>query len=277
VPNYAAEALGRLGVATPAVIAGLKNLITTSTNDLTTITATVALWELEKDFRSISDRIVQVLEKQLLMPLPPPIGGGSGGQGIDATEQMFMKGAELFQRMSPGKTDKARGLAILDSFCEKSGRIFVRMLLLPAMMDLGYPREKCIEVCDTGLHQEEIYYRLQAARLLTAVAKRYPVNEINFDALIHDKDIGVRVYGATIHWRKNRQANVVVPVLIEALDRTRHQSYYYAEILPAALSALGEIGPEARGAVEDLAAVAQDPNPTVAKLASDALAKIRNH
>jgi len=38
---------------------------------------------------------------------------------------------------------------------DKSGRIFVRVLLLPAMMNLGFPGETCIAVCRTGLMSGE--------------------------------------------------------------------------------------------------------------------------
>ena len=97
------------------------------------------------------------------------MGGGSGGQAVDSTEQAFMKGAELFQQVSLAETEKARAVGIMESFCDKSGRIFIRMLLLPAMMDLGMTRDKCLDVCMTGLDRDEIYYRLQAAELLVAV------------------------------------------------------------------------------------------------------------
>jgi hypothetical protein len=101
------------------------------------------------------------------------------------------------------------------------------------------------------------------------------VNEIDLEALIHDKEVGVRVYAAKIHWRKKRQAEADVPVLVEALDRSKHQSYYYMEILPAALNALGEIGKDARAAEGDVLALTKDPNPAIAKLASETLVKIR--
>jgi len=148
------------------------------------------------------------------------------------------------------------------------------MLLLPAMIDLGYPREKCVEVCSNGLHQTENYYRLQAARLLTAVGDRYPISEINLEALLHDADVGVRIYAAKIHWHKYRRSQVVVPILIESLDRSRHQSYYYAETQPVALALLSDIGRGAREAIGALKLVLQDPNPNIVKLASEALAKI---
>lgn len=276
VPNYAAEALGRLGVATPVVLSGLKNLQSTSSNDSITITASVALWELEKDSRSVTGRVVQVLEKQLLAPIPPPIGGGSGGQGVDAIEQIFMKSAALFSEMELDEAQKANLLGLLESFCQKSGRIFIRMLLLPSMMKLNFPRDKCIDVCNTGLQQEEYYYRLQAAQLLTLVSEKYPVDEINLNDLIHDKDVGIRVYAAKIYWRKRRQPELIVPILTEALDRNKHQSYYYAEILPVALNTLREIGADARAAESAVSSLTRDPDPKIAKLATETLSKIRS-
>jgi HEAT repeat protein len=74
---------------------------------------------------------------------------------------------------------------------------------------------------------------------------------------------------------KDKRAAAVVPVLIEALDRNKYQSYYYAEVLPTALKALGEIGREARETQEALVTVTRDPNPAVAKLAADALIRVR--
>jgi HEAT repeat protein len=274
VQETAAETLGRLRVATPEVINGLKGLQSSSSNDLTTVSCSVALWQLQKDERASANGVLPVLERLLQNPIPPPLGGGNGGQGVDATEQIFMKGAELFREMGLGETEKARALGILESFCEKSGRIFICMLLLPAMMELGLAKEKCIDVCETGLRQEEYYYRLQAAQLLVAVAGKFPANEVKVEELIRDKDLGVRVYAAKIHWRKHKSADAVVPVLTEALDRKKHQSYYYPEILNAALSELGEIGSEARAARSDVATLTQDPNPQIAKLATDTLNKL---
>jgi hypothetical protein len=275
IPSCAAETLGDLGVADPAVISGLKNLLAASTDDLTAITASVALWQLEKNSSLITGRVFQVLEKQLLLPLAPPIGGGGGGQGVNATEQIFMKAADLFRQIGLDGSEKAKALALAESFCEKSGRIFIRMLLLPSMMELGLPAEKCVAVCSTGLRQEEVYYRIQAAQLLMAVGGKHPLDGIDLAALIHDKEVCVRACGAIVHWRKNRRATVVVPVLIEALDRNKHQSYYYGEVLPTVLKALGEIGREARDAQEALATVARDLNPAVAKLAAEALVRVR--
>ena len=270
----AAETLGHLGVTSPAVASALRHLQSTSTNELVVVTSSAALWDLEKDADLVLARVFQVLENQLSNPLVR--FHGSGGQGVTAGDQVFMSAGDLFRRMDLGEPEKSRALALLQSWSAKSGRIFIRMLLLPAMMELSFPIEKGLEVCTTGLNQPEDYYRIQAARLLASISDKYPVDELGLDALIQDREVGVRVYAAKIHWQKKGQANVVVPVLIAALNRTKHQSYYYdIEILPAALAALSDIGSEAHQAIVDLEAIARDPNPAIAKLASEALVKIR--
>jgi hypothetical protein len=124
------------------------------------------------------------------------------------------------------------------------------------------------------LRQEEEYYRLQAAELLVTVAEKFPASEVNVDELIRDKDLGVRVYAAKIHWRNHKSAETVVPVLTDALDRKKHQSYYYPPILNTALSELGDIGSQARSARSAVATLTNDPNPQVAKLASETLKKL---
>lgn len=275
VQYQAAETLGRLGVRTPEVVAALKFLQSTTTNQLAVVTSSAALWELEKDADLVLPPVFVVLENQLGKPLVQLPGGGSGGQGVTAADQSFMGAGALFQHMDLNELEKSKALALLDAWGNKSKRIFIRMLLLPAMMNLGFPKEKCVEVCQTGLNQSEDYYRLQAARLLTLVSEKHSVDEIDLDALIHDADVGVRIYASKIHWRKNRQAQVVVPVLIESLDRSKHQSYYYAETQPMALAVLSDIGPEARAAVGTLEKILSDPNPIIVKLASEALAKIQ--
>lgn len=275
VPYHAADTLGHLGVPSPTVISGLKSLISTSTDDLTTLTASAALWQLEKDSRSVTGRVFQILEKELRLPLPPSMVGGNQGQQVDATEQLFMRSADLFSQMNLDEPMKARALALLESFCKKSDRIFIRMLLLPSMVELGLSRNQCIEVFRTGLRQEEGYYRIQAARLLMSVGSKHSLDGVDLDALLQDKDVGVRVYSAIAHWQVNKHPAVVVPVLAEALDRNKHQSYYYSEVLPAALKALGEVGAEAHGAAEAVIALTHDPNPTIANLATNVLAKIQ--
>lgn len=275
VQHATADALDRLGARTPEMVSRLKSLQSTSTDELVVITSSATLWQLETNASLVLPPVFQILEQDLRKPLAAQFGGGNGGQGVNGDEQAFMAAAGLFSRMNLSAPDKTRALALLESWCEKSGRIFIRMLLLPAMMDLGFSREKCLDTCRTGLNQEENYYRIQAARLLTMVSDRYAMDGFDLDALIQDKDVGVRVYAAKIHWRKNHQAQVVLPVLIEALDRPKHQSYYYPETLATALTTLRDLGPEAREAGEVLEKTTHDPNPDVVRMASDALTKIR--
>jgi hypothetical protein len=70
-------------------------------------------------------------------------------------------------------------------------------------------------------------------------------------------------------WRRNQQAQAVVPVLIESLDRAKHQSYYYAETQPVALAVLGEVGPASHRATETLEQLLSDPNPAIVQQAAD--------
>jgi HEAT repeat protein len=275
VQHQAAQTLSQLGVATPAALSALKKLQSTSTDDMVVMDSSIALWEFEKDAGSLP-AVFRVLQGRLDKPMVPLPGGGSGGQGVTAEDQCFMAAGELFYKMKLAEPDKSKALGMLDSWCGKSGRIFVRMLLLPAMMELGFPREKCLAVCTTGLAQPEDYYRMQAVGLLAQVGGKFPESEVDLDALLHDREVGVRVYAAALYWQNKKQAKVVVPVLVEALNRTKHQSYYYDnQILPTALRVLGDIGPEARDAASDLDTVTRDPNPAIAKLATDALTKIR--
>jgi hypothetical protein len=274
VQQTAAEALGILDVNTPEVVQALKQLQSTATDPLAVLSASAALWRVERDATVVLNRVCPLLEAQLTAGLQT-FGPGNGGQGVSGPEQLFMQASELFRGMDLPPAEKARALRILERCCEQSGRIFIRMLLLPAMIDLGFDREKCLEVCQTGLRQEEVYYRLQAAQLLEQVGQKYSVDEIHLDALIHDRDVGVRIYAAKLHWLKKHQSAVVVPVLVEALDRSKHQSYYYAQTQPAAVAALGDIGPEAADAIPSLEMLCRDPNPSITNVASQALLKIR--
>jgi HEAT repeat protein len=270
----AAETLGILGVANPAAVSALKRLQTNSTDELVVINTSAALWELEKD-KELTP-VFRILEATLARPIVPSPGGEDSGQGGTPPDQCFLAASGLFVQMKLEGGEKEKALGLMSSWCDKSGRIFIRMLLLPPMLELGFPKDKCLEVCKTGLARNEIYYRIQAAQLLVLVDNKYPSNELDLNALIHDPEVGVRVFAAKAHWQQHRQANVVIPVLVEALNRSRHQSYYYdIQILPAALSFLGDIGNEAQAAVGDLNLLAQDPNPRVAQLAREALAKIR--
>ena len=271
VPGRAAETLGRLGVRTPEIVAGLKQLQSNSTNGSDVVASSLALWELEKDPSLVLSPVFRILDDQMSKPVVSIPGRG---QVATAPDQFFMKAAELFRKMPLNEPEKSRALALLEGW-GKSRRIYIQMLLLPAMVELGLPREKCLEICKTGLDQKEDHYRVQAARLLTVVNEKHSVNDLDLDSLIHDSFVGVRVYAAKVHWLKYRQANAVVPVLIEALDRSKHQSYFYKEIQPVALAALADIGPGAQEATGTLEKLTRDPNPEIAKLASEALVKIR--
>lgn len=275
VPYRSAETLGRLGVHTPEIVSALKRLQSNTTNELAVVASSAALWKLDKDAEVALPPVLKVLESELSRPLAPYPARGESGQGVSAGDQLFMAAGEMFRGMDLRESDKLKALALLESWGEKSERVFIRMLLLPAMMDLGFSGEKCLEVCKTGLNQPEVYYRIQAARLLAMESDKHSLNALDLNPLIRDPDVGVRVYAAKIHWLKNRQVKAVVPVLIESLDHSRHQSYYYAEIQPVALTVLGDIGPDAHEAVGTLEKLIRDPNPTVAKLASEALVKIR--
>ena len=237
----AAETLGALGIRTPEIVSALKRLQSTTTDDLTLVTSSVALWELEHDTSLVRSPVFRVLENLLDKPGPTFFGGGSGGQGVTAADQCFMAAAGLFPKMNLNEADKTKALGVLESWGDKSKRIFIRMLLLPAMMELGLSREKCVAVCQDGLNQREEYYRIQGARLFAMVNEKHSVDERHLEALLRDRDVAVRVYAAKIYWHENRIAAVVVPVLIEALDRPKYQSYYYPEVQSVALAALAQI------------------------------------
>jgi len=275
VQQQAAQALGRFGVSTPEIISALKQLQSTSSNGLVRVSASGALWDLQKDGTLVWPLVIPVLEQELINSTRSPVAG-SGGQGVSEGEQIFMAGGDLFQRMHLSDAERATALRLLDAYCRKSGRIFIRMLLLPAMADLGFPPEKCLNVCRDGLGAEEDYYRLQAARLLARLGEKQSLDGIDLQALLRDRDVGVRIYAAKAHWHKNHEAVAVVSVLSESLDSAKYQSYYYAETQPVALAALGEIGPEAKDAVGALEKLLSDPNPAIVGLTSNALMNIRS-
>ncbi|EEF59713.1 HEAT repeat domain-containing protein [Pedosphaera parvula] len=274
VQNHAVQTLGSLGVNTPEIVAGLKHLQSVASDPLIQASSLAALWNLEHDSAMVFPGFVKLLENEIAN-FKPLSGGGSGGQGVDRGDQIVMGAGDAFQRMKLEGRDKSEALRLFESYCDKSDRIFIRMLMLPTMIELGYPRDKCLDVCRKGLDCSEDYYRIQAAELLATVAEKYSMEGIDLDALFHDRDVAVRVYAAKVHWLKNRNAKVVVPVLIESLDRAKYQSYYYAQVQPAALKLLGEIGLEANEAAGSLEKVLHDPDPAIVKLASEALVKIR--
>ena len=266
--------LGHLGVATPEILSALKQLQSTNKDPKVLISLSEALWLLEKDSKTTLDALFPILESELANYSPAAPGGIDSGQGIGGSEQLFLKAGSLFAKMKLQEPEKSRAFSLLKSCCDKSDRIFVRMCLLPDMMELGLQKEECVTICRKGLKRPEDYYRIQAARLMAEVGEKYSLEGIDLTALLQDPEVGVRVYAAKMHWLKNRQAAVVVPILIEALDRNKHQSYYYPEILRTAISTLGEMGAEAKEAKPVLEKIKQDPDPTVVKLATDALGQM---
>lgn len=275
VQQYAAQTLGRFGVSTPEIVSALKRVQSSSSNGLVRVSASGALWDLQKDPTLVWPHVIPVLEHELANPTRSQ-WTGSGGQGVSEGEQIFMAGGDLFQRMNLSDAERATALHLLDSYCQKSGRIFIRMLLLPAMVDLGFSAEKCLAVCRDGLGAEEDYYRLQAARLLPRLGEKQALDGIDLPALLRDGDVGVRIYAAKAHWNKNHQSAAVVSVLAEALDSAKYQSYYYAETQPVALAVLREIGPEAKAAEGVLEKLLSDPNPAIGGMASNALMRIHS-
>jgi HEAT repeat protein len=275
VQHGAAQTLGSLGVRTPEIVSALKRLQSTTTDDLTVITSSAALWELEHNASLVREPVFRVLESLLNKPVPTIPGGGSGGQGVTGADQAFTAAAGLFPKMNLTEADKTKALDLLESWSDKTDRIFIRMLLLSSMMELGLSHEKCVAICQEGLNRGENYYRIQAARLFAIVNEKHPVEGRYLEVLLGSPDVAVRVYAAKIHWHENQNAAAIVPILTEALNQTKYQSYNYPEVQSVALKALGDVGSEAHEAITILEKIARDPNPNVAKQASEALAKIR--
>lgn len=275
VQGAAAEALGRLQIRTPGIIAKLSSLQSGTTDETVAITVAATVWELEKDASLILPRVLTVLTGLLAKPIIPFPGGGNGGQAVESADQAFLAAGALFQKLDLAAGEKAQSLAMLEAWGEKSDRIFIRMLLLPSMISLGLPAERGLSICRAGLSADEDYYRLQAARLLALVCEKHPQARVDLSPLLRSPDVGVRVYAARIHWQKHHQAGAVIPVLVEAIDRSKHQSYSYEEFQSLATQTLGEIGPPAREAIGPLEKLALDPNPKVAAQAADAASKIR--
>jgi hypothetical protein len=152
--------------------------------------------------------------------------------------------------------------------------------LLPDMVQLGFPLERAAEVCREGLSRTEDYYRLQAARLVVRLGEKWKAEvaeKVNIPAMLNHEDIGVRICGAQLYWMgagANRKAEVIMPVLTDALNGKKHQSYDYPEIQETTLRLLGEVGSEAKVAVSLLEELEKDVNPNVAKMAKETREKI---
>lgn len=277
VQRSAADTIRMLGASKPEVLTELRKAkaAAEATDSMVVLSCVGALWELTKDKEEALPPTLKILREELRTYRRTDQIGGHGGQSIDGPEMLFMQGGHIFMKLPLDEMERAETLNLLNGFCTESGRIFVRMLLLPAMMHLGLPAEKGLEVCRTGLGYQEDYYRVQAARLMAEITEMHSGEEEALNSLLRDAFVGVRVYAAKAHWAKNKEANEITPVLIEALDRAKHQSYYYPEIQRTALALLHQIGPEAKAAESALAHLKTDPDPHVAKLAADAWESVR--
>ena len=106
---------------------------------------------------------------------------------------------------------------------------------------------------------------------MAQLSERGPVDKKTVEKMLGSDQVGVRVYGAKVHWKMHRKAEVVLPKLIDALDRKKYQSYYYPEIQRATLATLKEMGTEAAPARKALEELRSDPNPDVVKLVEEIL------
>ena len=186
-----------------------------------------------------------------------------------------MDAAAMFREMNLQEPDRDFARILLQKWGQKSGRIFMEMNLLQSMFDLGLPETDCLRICREGLARSEDYYRIQAARLLATINERFPIDDAILNPLLTDSDVNVRIHAAKIHWAKHHDAKIATPILTEALDRQKHESYYYEYNVPVAFETLRDIGPTARDAIPALEKAANDPNPKIVTLATAALFKIR--
>ncbi|HEX7860148.1 MAG TPA: HEAT repeat domain-containing protein [Verrucomicrobiae bacterium] len=265
VQQAAVSAVEQLVLSNPEVIAELKNLRRTGPLNSLQVEACSALWQLTKEREEVLETTFALVESELRS-----YGGhqwpGSGGQGIDGTEQTICRTGDLWARMNLESSEREKALGLLKDFCKKSGRVFIRLLLLPSMMELGLGMGEGQLFCRQGMFSPEDYYHIHGARLLAQLSERGAVDAKGVEEMLASAQVGVRVYGAKVHWKVNRKVEVALPILIEALDQKKHQSYYYPEIQRAALTTLREMGPEGAPAKEKLQELRSDPNPEVVKL-----------
>jgi HEAT repeat protein len=101
-----------------------------------------------------------------------------------------------------------------------------------------------------ALHDTNGMVRGNAAIALGNIGAKGPPTLALVRALLKDDDPLVRVQAAITVWRLDRDAKTAVPVLTEALD---HDKGTLACV--AAVQALGQVGPEAKGAIPALLAL----------------------
>jgi HEAT repeat protein len=270
IQQAAASAISTLGVSNSEVLERLENLQSDGMLDSLQVQASSALWELTKNREKVLGATFALTERAL-RSYTGDSWHGSGGQGLDGVEQPILQTGDMWARMKLEGADRERALGLLKNFCEKSGRIFIKMILLPSMMELGLGMDAGQAVCREGMSAPEDYYQIQAARLMAQLSERGAVDEKTVEEMLESDQVGVRVYGAKVHWKLHRKAEAVLPKLIDALDRKKYQSYYYPEIQQTSLTTLKEMGADAAPAKKVLEELRSDPNPDVVKLVDEIL------
>jgi len=270
VQQAAVSSISTLKISNPEVLAGLKRLQSEGTLNSLRVEASSALWELNKNREEVLGATVALIEGEL-RTYKGASWHGSGGAGVDEVEETICGTGDLWARMKLEGADQERALKLLNDFCRKSQRIFIRMILLPSMMDLGLDMGEGLAVCREGMSAPEDYYRIQGAKLMVQLSDRATIEEKYVDEMLENSEVGVRVYGAKVHWKMHRDAAKVLPVLIDALDRKKYQSYYYPEIQGTVLTTLKDMGPEAAPARKQLEELRTDPNPEVVKMVNEIL------
>jgi HEAT repeat protein len=277
VQRAAADTIDRLGLSSPEILIGLRKLQTSSRDSEISLKSSLALWTLETNKNEVLPPVFRLLENELKhyeAETGPDTGPWAGV--IYKRERPFVTAAELFGRMPLSVEERQKALNLLEESCEKSGRLSVQLRLLRGMLRLGYSPRKGIEVCRAGIKSNEKYYRFRAMLILGEIAEQYPEEQIDFNELMNDPYVGVRVYAAKAEWLKKGKAGEVVPVLVDALDRGKYEENNYQDIQTIALEVLGMIGPEAKSALNAVETLRGDPDPNVAKLASETAKRIQS-
>ncbi len=272
VQGAAAYTIGYLKVSSPEILSHLRTL-QTSDEKKCAIEASSALWNLETNKDKILLPLFKLLNDELLNYRHPK--PGSPASGLGPSESLFVAADDLFTKMPLSAEERIQALHLLESCCEKSGRIYLRLSLLRSMLQLGFPAEKGIEICRAGLKSNENFHRLIAAQSLAEIAEKYPGEDVDFEELLHDSYVGVRVNAAKGVWLKTRNATELAPVLVDALDRAKYQEQSYPDIQSTALEVLALIGPEAKSAAKAVESLRNDPDPKVANLACETLKQLK--
>ena len=183
VQQAAVSAISKLEVSSPGVLAELNRLQNEGALDGLRVEASSALWKLTKN-RSKVLGATFALTEGALRSYKGDSWHGSGGQGLDGVEQPILQTGDLWARMKLEGADRERALDLLKNFCEKSGRSFIKMILLPSMMELGLGMDEGQTICREGMSAPEDYYQIQGARLMAQLSERGPVDEKTVDQML---------------------------------------------------------------------------------------------